>query len=121
MFCDLAGHAQSGINRYARILTFSIAHVDRIYIKIDALIEKRQEMQREKDEAQRDLEKDRLRKRLTEKKGASGATLSVKEMSDQSGLTKMLADVLVQAHTDKVAVGDLVDYVGRNLIKKARE
>ena len=96
-------------------------HIDRIYIKIEALIEKRQESQKEKDEAQRDLERDRLRKRLTEKKGASGATLSVKEMSDQSGLTKMLADVLVKAHTEKVAVSELVEFVGRNLIKKARE
>ena len=96
-------------------------HVCSHYIKIDKLIEGRVQKQKEKDEAQRDLTKDRLRKRLNEKKGTSGPTLSVKEMSDQSGLTKLLADILVTAHTENVAVSELVGYVARNLIKKNRE
>merc|ERR1719181_428887 len=100
---------------------FNLEEFTSHYIKIDALIEKRKQKQKEKDEAQRDLTKDRLRKRLTEKKGVSGPTLSVKEMSDQSGLTKLLADILVKAHTENVAVSELVDYVGRTLIKKNRE
>merc|ERR1719238_294865 len=47
---------------------FNLEEFSEHYINVDKLIEGRVQKQKEKDEAQRDLTKDRLRKRLTEKK-----------------------------------------------------